>query len=493
MDFHKLLLDVDNALGEDEFKALGFLCADFLSRNPDSVRSLKELFSSLMDKELLSEKQPQLLAELLLTIQKPRLLRDIGLSEQDCAAPSLISSYRKLLYDLSDNITDRDLDSMKFMLNNLIPRGKLKEKSTPLDIMLEMEHLDLISESNLDKLEEIFNHICPALNKKITQYKEKQAHRLRSLSFPSESNLISKPFLRTGSLQSPVTIKHDVLESKANLKNKTVVVPEPPRAAEALGKYQMTAANRGFCAIFNNNNFSNSLEPLKDRAGTHTDEDSLKKVFEWLNFEVEIYRDCEKEKMLSVLKDLRGRDHSQMDCLVCCVLSHGLEGSVYGVDGQTVKIEEMMALFDGKKCPTLVEKPKLFFIQACQGTREQRAAQTDGIETEDKDICSDARVPDTIPSRADFLLGMATVPSYVSYRDKKSGTWYIQSLCRNLIQMVPQEVDLISILTQVNADVSKMSADKWGQTKQMPQPAFSLRKRVVFPIPKTPPPELKTF
>uniref|UniRef100_A0A8C6PFQ9 Caspase 10, apoptosis-related cysteine peptidase n=1 Tax=Nothobranchius furzeri TaxID=105023 RepID=A0A8C6PFQ9_NOTFU len=176
MDFHKLLLDVDNALGEDEFKALGFLCADFLSRNPDSVRSLKELFSSLMDKELLSEKQPQLLAELLLTIQKPRLLRDIGLSEQDCAAPSLISSYRKLLYDLSDNITDRDLDSMKFMLNNLIPRGKLKEKSvsTPLDIMLEMEHLDLISESNLDKLEEIFNHICPALNKKITQYKEKQ-------------------------------------------------------------------------------------------------------------------------------------------------------------------------------------------------------------------------------------------------------------------------------------------------------------------------------
>lgn len=48
-------------------------------------------------------------------------------------------------------------------------------------------------------------------------------------------------------------------------------------------------------------------------------------------------------------------------------------------------------------------------------------------------------------------------------------------------------VDLLSILTQVNSDVSKKT-DKRGLKKQMPQPEFTLTKRVVFPPPKTHPP-----
>lgn len=42
---------------------------------------------------------------------------------------------------------------------------------TTLDVFLEMEHLDLINETNLIKLEEIFNLVCPVLNQKIDQYK----------------------------------------------------------------------------------------------------------------------------------------------------------------------------------------------------------------------------------------------------------------------------------------------------------------------------------
>lgn len=167
--------------------------------------------------------------------------------------------------------------------------------------------------------------------------------------------------------------------------------------------------------------------------------ESLKRVFEWLNFEVQIHRDLVKETMLSVLKDLGKGDHRKMDCLVCCVLSHGNEGIVYGVDGSAVRIKELMDPFDGLWCESLVEKPKLFFIQACQGKKEQQPVGIDERKDEDDDdyICSDARVPECIPNGADFLLGMATVPSYVSFRERTNGTWYIQSLCQNLIQMVP--------------------------------------------------------
>lgn len=47
----------------------------------------------------------------------------------------------------------------------------------------------------------------------------------------------------------------------------------------------------------------------------------------------------------------------------------------------------------------------------------------------------------------------------------------------------------MSILTKVNADVGQKS-NSTGK-KQMPQPAFSLTKRVFFPIPNERPPPLK--
>lgn len=34
-----------------------------------------------------------------------------------------------------------------------------------------MEHMDLINETNLDQLEEIFQQVCPVLNKQIDRYK----------------------------------------------------------------------------------------------------------------------------------------------------------------------------------------------------------------------------------------------------------------------------------------------------------------------------------
>lgn len=170
-------------------------------------------------------------------------------------------------------------------------------------------------------------------------------------------------------------------------------------------------------------------------------------MFDWLGFEVETQRDCSSEKMLSLLQQLGDRDHREYDCLVCCVLSHGLEGCVYGVDGHQVNIRDLMEPVSGIECSSLTEKPKLFFIQACQGCREQEAVYIDADGPARSRVLSDAiEVKDSIPSDADFLLGMATVPSFVSFRERKNGTWYIQSLCQNIVQMVPRLVKKMSIL-----------------------------------------------
>lgn len=32
------------------------------------------------------------------------------------------------------------------------------------------------------------------------------------------------------------------------------------------------------------------------------------------------------------------QDHAEYDCAVVCLLSHGVEGSIYGTDGQLVEV-----------------------------------------------------------------------------------------------------------------------------------------------------------
>jgi hypothetical protein len=56
------------------------------------------------------------------------------------------------------------------------------------------------------------------------------------------------------------------------------------------------------------------------------------------------------------------QDHSNADCFGLAILSHGDEGIVYGIDC-IIKLDTLLAPFKGEKCPTLIGKPKLFFIQ----------------------------------------------------------------------------------------------------------------------------------
>ncbi len=57
-----------------------------------------------------------------------------------------------------------------------------------------------------------------------------------------------------------------------------------------------------------------------------------------------------------------GEDHSDADCFVCVILSHGEEGYVYGTNGR-VSIDSIIKNFKGDASPSLAGKPKLFFIQ----------------------------------------------------------------------------------------------------------------------------------
>ncbi|KAJ8377708.1 hypothetical protein AAFF_G00254420 [Aldrovandia affinis] len=74
---------------------------------------------------------------------------------------------RKLLFNLSENIDADDLKSIKFLLQNKLPRRKLEDNITMLNLLLEMEKMDLLSITNLETLEEVIRPVCPSLRRRI--------------------------------------------------------------------------------------------------------------------------------------------------------------------------------------------------------------------------------------------------------------------------------------------------------------------------------------
>ena len=99
--------------------------------------------------------------------------------------------------------------------------------------------------------------------------------------------------------------------------------------------------------------------------------DKLQNTFYKLGFLTEIHPDLKTKDMVGVLKDVSGLDHSKYNALIVCILSHGDKYVIYGVDDQSVPISDLTMFFRSSKCKTLANKPKLFFIEACQGKKKQ--------------------------------------------------------------------------------------------------------------------------
>ncbi|XP_076733165.1 caspase-8 isoform X2 [Maylandia zebra] len=255
-------------------------------------------------------------------------------------------------------------------------------------------------------------------------------------------------------------------------------LPTPP--PNESDYYTLTHNPRGWCVVFNNEIFTGGLN---NRKGTQEDADTLKEVFTRLGFQVKIHNNCTAEQMEKKINDLGKNNFKSDDGLVVFVLSHGEKGCVFGTDGGKVFLKELTDPFTSGRAPTLTGKPKLFFIQACQGDGYQKGYRPCSREDENRKKeawQADASIPDeTVPELADFLIGMSTVEECKSFRNKRTGSIYIQELCKQLKIAAESQVmdDILTVLTRVNREISK---GEFLSYKQMPEPKYTLTKKLVL-------------
>ncbi|NWY50134.1 CASP8 protein, partial [Chionis minor] len=476
------LLVVSEELGEAELAALKFLSLEHVPmRKLEAIQKAQDFFEALREKGMIEAGDLFFLKELLYRISRIDLLTaQLGSSREEMARKlqipgrAKVSAYRYLLFQLSEDITEDELNSFKFLLGKELPKCKLNPKTTMLDVFIEMEKKGILGEDNLSILKRLCAEINVSLLKRIEEYE---------LNLFGEAEMLIAEEQRGGTGGPEVHARW--LASS--------VAPDSPgswtQSSQQLEAYKMTSRPRGVCLILNNHSFAKAREAvpepknMKDRNGTDVDAAALRRVFSKLHFEIEEYRNLTAEEIRETVNIYQCKDHKDKDCFVCCILSHGKKGIIYGVDGQEVPIQELTTSFTGQKCRSLAGKPKVFFVQACQGDAYQKGVtiETDSGE-QDSSVETDARFQlECIPSEADFLLGMATLQDYVSYRSPKQGTWYIQALCQHLEYSCPRGEDILTILTAVNQEVSRKTC-KPNAEKQMPQPSFTLRKKLIFPV-----------
>ena len=213
-----------------------------------------------------------------------------------------------------------------------------------------------------------------------------------------------------------------------------------------LQPYKMSKADghHGYALIINNINISGR----EKRQGAEKDDENLSKTLNTLGYKLfggRCYRDRTAKEMTELFNEVTMEtNHTQYDSFVCCLLSHGDAGKIYGSDDRAIKLEDIKNSVI--HCPSLIGKPKIFIIQSCRGGRlpEAHAIEVDDHENTGRIL---------LPQESDLFFGYATTENTKACRFTDTGSWYIIELCEAL-NKYHKDVDLLQMVQYAHLQVA---------------------------------------
>ncbi|KAB0403391.1 hypothetical protein E2I00_007408, partial [Balaenoptera physalus] len=213
--------------------------------------------------------------------------------------------------------------------------------------------------------------------------------------------------------------------------------------------YQLSRP-RGLALVLSNVHFTGEKD-LEFRSGGDVDHSTLVTLFKLLGYKVHVLLDQTAQEMQEKLRNFAQLPaHRVTDSCIVALLSHGVEGGVYG-------LQEVFRLFDNANCPSLQNKPKMFFIQACRGDETDRGVdQQDGKnherspECEESDASKEEGLKMRLPTRSDMICGYACLRGTAAMRNTKRGSWYVEALAQVFSERACDK-HVADMLVEVNA------------------------------------------
>ncbi|XP_023340596.1 caspase-7 [Eurytemora carolleeae] len=293
----------------------------------------------------------------------------------------------------------------------------------------------------------------------------------------------------------PMVLKNtlDVPSSSRNVPRRNTLEYHPDR-------YNISAAaGVKILIIINNVEFKTTVRSLDRRNGSDEDVTSIRKTFTELGWKVEedlVMQDPTKDQIEEQIKIIQSST-VKISCIAVFIMSHGEENDTIWADDQSYNLcKDVVEQLSAEKCPSLAGKPKMVFVQACQGGNTDSGTSVKLRSPTKKQDFSDAVVvePNTvykhvkIPSYADIFVFKASYNGYRCFRSDE-GSWFMQTLCR-VIDESSADMDLFSIALKVTAFVSmeKVSSSddkKIHEKKQVPKMQSTLMRKIYLKEPIT--------
>ena len=259
--------------------------------------------------------------------------------------------------------------------------------------------------------------------------------------------------------------------------------------------YKMTSKPKGLALIFKVVTY---YYEMGDTYGSDVDGERLEKLFKGIGYNVQVIRGPPSARDFETqLKDLLA-NHAIGDSVIVAVLARASNQGMICCNGDIFSVNKIVSILGN--ADIYLGKPKLIFIQGYRGSHlppvriaaggsmiyvpaisrnpvESDAASLDARQDEERED-SDS-LPLGIPAHSDVLIAYhATRPGFVSYRNLRKGSWYIQRLVEVFSQYAFEE-DVLSLLTFVNYNVSRKYKTMRG-FRQIPAPQSTLTKKLFF-------------
>lgn len=250
--------------------------------------------------------------------------------------------------------------------------------------------------------------------------------------------------------------------------------------------YNMNHENMGMALIFNQKDFSAHENMLK-REGNDEDVNELKRILELLGFDVHSYTDSTISEVVNVLDKVCKADHSDNNCLLIAMMSHGERGGwIFAKDGK-MRVDELWKTFT-EKCPSLAGKPKIFFIQAYCGSLPNIDAEIEVNSLNGGETCLASRSSDYLELKKFVIPLVSDVIVYFSSSGEShsDGSWFVKAICATLNECYESqnETDFMNVLTRINRFISHIRQTNGDNSheacKQMPIIQSMLTKIILF-------------
>uniref|UniRef100_A0A287BES4 CASP8 and FADD-like apoptosis regulator n=2 Tax=Sus scrofa TaxID=9823 RepID=A0A287BES4_PIG len=459
----EVIHQVEEALDEDEKEILLFLCRDIAADVvPLNVRDLLDILRERGKLSLVS------LAELLYRVRRFDLLKRIlkmdrrTVEAQLLRHPHLISDYRVLMMEIGEGLDKSDVSSLIFLMRDHISRSKMAKDKSFLDLVIELEKLNLVAPDHLDLLEKCLRNIHRIdLKTKIQKYKQSAQG--------AETNYVNalQASLPNLSIKDPSYNLRVSLETliKIVFNNRCFPFQHVPEE-----RYKMQSKPLGICLII-------------DCVGNDTD--VLRDTFSSLGYEVQYFLYLKVEQISKILRKVaRMPQHQDYDSFVCVLVSRGGSQSVFGVD-KTLSgfpLDHIRRMFMADVCPTLLGKPKLFFIQiyvTSEGQLEDSSfLEVDGPSVKSMD--SKARQPGTctVHREADFFWSLCKADVSLLERPSSSSSVYLQCLSQKLGK--ERKVSLLELHVDLNSKVYDWNSRVSAKERYYVRLQHTLRKKVIL-------------